>query len=160
MIHERSWVVSSLSHRHSTKGETMANTTEDVRQWVSDQDYAAFRCGYVDAMLWANAYGAGGESEDVSYQYRGPGHWWMYTPVDLTDADDFLRANHNMLLACSDDFDRHGCDFALTRNHHGLGFWDRGYGDAGKALTRAAHAYGEAFVWLDEDDNDNNDEED
>ena len=37
---------------------------------------------------------------------------------------------------------QHGGDFYLTRNRHGAGFWDRGYGDVGKQLTEAAKIYG------------------
>jgi hypothetical protein len=44
-----------------------------------------------------------------------------------------------------------GIDFWLTRNHHGAGFWDRGLGDLGDALTEIAHFYGEAYLWTGED---------
>ncbi len=40
-----------------------------------------------------------------------------------------------------------GHDLWLTRNHHGAGFWDRGYGDLGKRLTELAHGFGEAYVY-------------
>ena len=36
-----------------------------------------------------------------------------------------------------------GHDFWLTRNHHGAGFWDRGYGEAGERLTKASEDFGE-----------------
>lgn len=42
-----------------------------------------------------------------------------------------------------------GHDFYLTRNGHGAGFWDRGYGPRGDALTKAAHTFGSADVWFD-----------
>lgn len=42
-------------------------------------------------------------------------------------------------------------DFALTRNHHGAGFWDRGLGEHGHALTDAAHAAGAAELYLADD---------
>lgn len=42
-------------------------------------------------------------------------------------------------------------DFALTRNHHGAGFWDRGNGPAGDELTAAAHAYGETSPYIGDD---------
>lgn len=45
-----------------------------------------------------------------------------------------------------------GHDFWLTRNHHGAGFWDRGYPKAlGDALTKAAHAYGECDLYIGDD---------
>ena len=47
-----------------------------------------------------------------------------------------------------------GHDFALTRNHHGAGFWDRGLGDLGERLTEAAQSYGscDLIAYLDDDE--------
>jgi hypothetical protein len=40
-----------------------------------------------------------------------------------------------------------GHDFVLTANHHGAGFWDRGYGALGDRLTELTHGYNmEVFV--------------
>lgn len=44
-----------------------------------------------------------------------------------------------------------GHDFWFTRNHHGVGFWDRGLGDLGKRLTDASHPYGEVSVVVGDD---------
>jgi len=41
-----------------------------------------------------------------------------------------------------------GHDFWLTRNGHGAGFWDRGLGELGEALTKAAHEFGELDLYL------------
>ncbi len=40
-----------------------------------------------------------------------------------------------------------GQDLWLTRNRHGAGFWDRGYGPLGKHLTDLAHSLGEVSVY-------------
>lgn len=47
--------------------------------------------------------------------------------------------------------ERAGHDFWLTRNHHGVGFWDRDLGDVGEALTKAANAYGERNLYVGDD---------
>jgi hypothetical protein len=39
-----------------------------------------------------------------------------------------------------------GHDFSLTRNHHGAGFWDRGWGELGEALTEVAESFGGAAL--------------
>jgi hypothetical protein len=39
-----------------------------------------------------------------------------------------------------------GHDFSLTRNHHGAGFWDRGWGELGDELTDAAQSMGGAAL--------------
>lgn len=44
-----------------------------------------------------------------------------------------------------------GHDFWLTRNGHGTGFWDRGLGDKGDRLTKAAKVYGSVDLYPDAD---------
>ena len=44
-----------------------------------------------------------------------------------------------------------GHDISLTRNHHGAGFWDRGYGPLGERLTAFAHSLGEVSVYRNDD---------
>lgn len=65
-----------------------------------------------------------------------------------SDCRDFVASNIFDLLACGLDSEQCGHDFALTRNRHGAGFWDRKH--LGKtedaaldSLTKASHAYGE-----------------
>lgn len=41
-----------------------------------------------------------------------------------------------------------GHDFWLTRNGHGVGFWDRGMGQVGDDLTRACGTYGEVNLYV------------
>lgn len=45
-----------------------------------------------------------------------------------------------------------GHDFALTRNGHGAGFWDRGLGVVGDRLTDAAHSYGSSDLYVGDND--------
>jgi hypothetical protein len=45
-----------------------------------------------------------------------------------------------------------GHDFLLTRNRHGIGFWDRGAGEVREKLTEAAHKYLTRCVYLGDDD--------
>lgn len=47
--------------------------------------------------------------------------------------------------------DQNGHDYWLTRNHHGAGFWDRGYGEVGKRLTDAAEADGGIDLYVGDD---------
>lgn len=44
-----------------------------------------------------------------------------------------------------------GHDFWLTRNHHGAGFWDRGLGELGDALTDIAESYGSSDLYVGDD---------
>lgn len=49
------------------------------------------------------------------------------------------------------DESRAGHDFWLTRNGHGAGFWDRGLGPVGDALSDASHVWGSVDLYLGDD---------
>ncbi len=126
----------------------------------TDDQRAEFLAGYVTAILWVNAYRYDGDElvsdENATYAYVAPGTWYLNTGMSLTDAEDFLAENYDVLtyvIRTSTDatWSRHGHDFALTRNGHGAGFWDRGYDtDAANWLTCNAERYGEHNVITDD----------
>lgn len=114
----------------------------------------AFLSAYFDAVLWANV------SWDTATGEAPEG--FSSSDIVLTDeqkaelaidALDFLTANADDVASLDrfsfslDPFSRSGHDFALTRNGHGAGFWDRGYGDVGDRLTDASHAYGAIEIY-------------
>ena len=126
-----------------------------------------FMRGYVGAMLWANTFierpgEDESESEDVAYWYQSPGRWWEDTPVYLDDAETFWEAFGYVLLSLDyggrgeewSSAELAGHDFALTRNGHGAGFWDRGLGEMGDMLTDEAKAYGSHSVIIKVDEHD------
>jgi len=110
----------------------------------------AFRHGYAWVMLWQ-----AGATVALLGAYVSPGRWWEDVPVPTDDADDFLATYYDDLRRIAGAelalWERHGEDFALTRNRHGAGFWGRGYGEVGDRLTEAAHAFGEALVIVTDD---------
>lgn len=97
---------------------------------------------YLEAALWTNELDKDHSVDDFAQE-----------AVDqaVKDANDFIRSNQKDLDEASSDRARHGHDFWLTRNRHGAGFWDRGYGVFGDMLTDAAHAYGEVDVYVGRD---------
>src|SRR5579871_6212422 len=64
----------------------------------------------------------------------------------VKESNEFIMANREDLEKVGNE-EQHGHDFWLTRNGHGVGFWDRGYGEVGERLSEAADAYGEQHVW-------------
>lgn len=136
---------------------------------LTDGSIDAFCAGYARALLWADAYrdvpcdgtvelfgetvDAGmilERDEDATYAYVSPGRWWEGMGIDFADALYFLSENYWRLcdlVAIGADWEQHGHDFLLTRNHHGAGFWDRGYPESlSRPLTENAQAYGEHSV--------------
>jgi hypothetical protein len=99
----------------------------------------AFVRGYLEAALWSSVDCDSGESLDASYDI---GDLAPETVAEaIAECQDFRDANADDLAEAGDDA-QNGHDFWLTRNRHGAGFWDRGYGEVGERLTKAAHVYG------------------
>ena len=78
----------------------------------------------------------------------------------MEDCSAFQSDNDNLLAdwyeKCGETEERAGHDFWLTREHHGAGYWDRwssntNEGRIGDELTKAAHAYGEMYLYVGDD---------
>jgi hypothetical protein len=69
----------------------------------------------------------------------------------VADCEQFQAANESLLMQAGTS-EQNGHDYWLTRNHHGAGFWDRGYSkELGQALTDAAHNTGECDLYIGDD---------
>ena len=111
----------------------------------------AFTRGYLEAALWTS------DPDPRSGEWAERDGWAIANiePASLARAievcADFQAANRAALDEVSERFDvddsRHGHDFWLTRNRHGAGFWDRGYGTLGARLTDACRPYGDAYCY-------------
>ena len=113
------------------------------------QELDEFTKSYIECALWSST-DDDGESLD------------LYCADDIApetleqmreDCSDFQGNPEiaELLDAITGSADQNGHDFWLTRNHHGAGFWDRGYGEIGKKLTDAAHVYGEYTLYVGDD---------
>lgn len=104
---------------------------------------------YLEAALWSSI-GPDGEPLDRSFGVED------MTPETINkaieDSNKFITENRELLERHGNE-SQHGHDFWLTRNGHGAGFWDRGYGDDGDTLTAAAEAdeFGEEYIVVDDD---------
>lgn len=74
-------------------------------------------------------------------------HWEI-----VMDIVDFLKGNWEAISSLNLSADDMGHNFWLSRNGHGAGFWDRGWGDVGDALHAAAKVYGEYNLFVGCDD--------
>lgn len=127
--------------------------------------------GYVQAMLWANAVcdvedcedrAAGGDCKHVNDAMS------TFEVEDVRNPEQARREVEDMVLGNLRDFREYldaresrpedgsvashfGHDFALTRNGHGAGFWDRGLAELGDRLSAASKPYGKAHIFIDED---------
>lgn len=108
-----------------------------------------FTAAYLEVVLWLHTDENGDES-------NGSETFDDFAPAALAEAveecADFQKAyagtwREGHLLSDA----QAGHDFWLTRNGHGAGFWDRGIGAAGEALTRAAESAGSRVSYTGDD---------
>jgi len=103
-----------------------------------------FTDAYLEAAVWTDYAEHHGDSEAASL-----------SPEAIVQARiecEAFQAAHPATLASAGTPEQNGHDFWLTRNHHGAGFWDRGYHEAvSKRLTDAAHAAGSRSLYLGDD---------
>lgn len=107
-----------------------------------------FVAGYLECALWSSTdedgtpLDDGRDADDIA-------------PIAkrqmIRDCINFYAVNELMLAKAGTDT-QNGHDYWLTRNHHGAGFWDRGYATkVAKALTDAAHADGDCDLYVGDD---------
>jgi len=107
-----------------------------------------FTRGYITCALWSSIDDDGIPLDDsMSVDDIAP------ASLERMQADcaKFQRDNEHLLVQSSRPDDYKGHDFWLTRNRHGVGFWDRGDEELGEALTRAAHSFGEHSLYVGDD---------
>jgi hypothetical protein len=104
--------------------------------------FELFFQGYIEALLWSS------ESEDEPPMSFVDMHVNALAE-SAHECLEFMRQGRDLYKAhWSDDYAGH--DFALTRNHHGTGFWDRGFSNGDK-LTALAARFGEVTpLWGDD----------
>lgn len=113
-----------------------------------------FFIAYVTAALWSSNDDSG-EPLDANFSIDDIAAETLAQM--LNDCEAFQRDNATDLALVPDTgrewgIDaQNGHDFWLTRNGHGAGFWDRGYGELGERLTTAANACGNYDLYLGDD---------
>lgn len=67
----------------------------------------------------------------------------------VTDFVNYVESIHPGLIALlnltADDI---GHNFWLSRQGHGTGFWDRGWGEVGDTLHAAAKTFGKVYIYV------------
>ncbi len=111
-------------------------------------DLDKFTLAYIEALLWSST-DDDGDPLDSNYDVRAISDEAIDTIA--ADCEKFQKENWDLMVSVGNDLEQHGHDFFLTRNHHGVGFWERGYGDTGDQLTEKAHAYGESDPYVGDD---------
>lgn len=144
---------------------------DDAIAAMGDAYVQEFYAAYVECALWSESAGitvdddgtvTEAPDDDTSFQSHN------FDASDLTD--DAARETYNdcvafiagnvadlqEVAALPEQSGREsysagelaGHDFWLTRNGHGAGFWDRGYGAVGRRLSDACDPFGETHLYV------------
>jgi hypothetical protein len=118
---------------------------------MSGLECEAFADGYIEGVAWANVINEDWSDGNLEGEE-------LPSDVEETlrqDARDFLAGEHVEQFVRAAvrrqrgySFVSAGIDFALTRNGHGAGYWDRGLGCLGEALTQLAKPYGSRYLMV------------
>lgn len=123
----------------------------------TEEDLIEMTQHYLIAMLWSAPSGEELEEEseclDGLFEVDGLPVWIFLDA--RKECREFLdKALAFGLLEHADSFEQVGHDFWLTREHHGVGFWDRPeiYGEHKDTLADLAQSFGERYpiAWRDE----------
>lgn len=127
----------------TTKCKGLVSAKRVISRIINAERLTTFMQAYVDCLLWSSTDLEGTPLDSI------------YSPGDispegkeeiLTDCKDFLRQAAKLIGTSAEELSQAGHDFALTRNRHGAGFWDRGLGEVGQKLTDISHEYGEFSI--------------
>lgn len=113
---------------------------------IKDKQLRKFVISYVETLLWSE----GDQFGDYSYDdFTDTAKEEIISDCESMLYDETLQT---LLSGGLYTVETAGHDFALTRNDHGAGYWDRGLGDIGELLTKEAKAYGAMHVVVIEDE--------
>jgi len=103
---------------------------------------------YIIAALWSSTDDEGNPVDDnYSIDDLAP-----ETLLEMKEeCFEFVQYNLALIIESKQGEAQTGHDFWLTRNHHGVGFWDRGLGEVGHNLTVAACLTKERILFICDD---------
>jgi hypothetical protein len=122
---------------------------------VPQKELTPFMKAYITAALWstldhsADEDGRDGEHLDDNF---GVSDIALEAMEKIErDCNAFLERAEKFLEEAGVDAEQAGHDFWLTREGHGVGFWDRGLGELGDTLTKIAKSFGETYIEVGDD---------
>ena len=99
---------------------------------------------YIECALWSSS-----DDEGDNFDYYSVDDFDEKSLLKLANEyRDFLDMANGLIGESGLDMGQVGHDFWLTRNGHGAGFWDRGLGQIGRDLTKAAKSFGTQDLYI------------
>jgi hypothetical protein len=123
-----------------------------------------FIIGYEECAVWSSTHTPSEDADPIeidSLEWVSESYTIgeLFTPEALAtireDCEAFIANGLDDLLQVVEQpgysWANAGHDFWLTRNGHGAGFWDRGFGEIGERLSNLARPYGGLDLMVDEE---------
>lgn len=113
---------------------------------------------YREAALWSTTNDRHEDDNDEPENLQGTGFELAEATVQAMrrDCEEFLVANGDLIASAEREYgfgiEKVGYNFLMVRNRSGIGFCDRGMGEVGYQLDAAASEYGEANLYVGDDD--------
>lgn len=104
---------------------------------------------YIAALLWSSSGEGDNEFLDQSHGIEDFSEEGLEACV--VDCYKFYQRAWITLNTTVVSFEMIGHDLLLTRNGHGVGFWDRGLGKPGDELTEICKEFGEKDAYVGDD---------
>lgn len=102
---------------------------------------------YLECAAWSSIDEEGASMDHLSFSEAAK----TRMEKELNDFVEYCEENHPKELEEYDEDNtakQFAHDFWLTRNSHGAGFWDRGLGEIGDILTKAAKTFGACELYV------------
>lgn len=143
--------------------EACAQELADLIEYIEQADLRPeldeFTQGYIDCLLWSShdddLYERDGDDSSLEQLYYTVDDFSPEAMKEILEVcHDFQSADAELLekyVALGRPMDHAGHDFWLTRNGHGTGFWDRGFGEVGDKLAEMARPYGSCDIYVGDD---------
>ena len=122
---------------------------------ISNSELARVLAGYMECALWSSMDESdedGGDPMDASYSIGDiDGDARAEMEKDCRDFIEGIPMASLEAYLYRYGYEHFGHDFWLTRNGHGVGFWDRGLGELGDWLTEQCKPYGDVNLYVGDD---------
>ena len=116
---------------------------------VSDLDVTEMFRHYASCALWASHHD---DAEDQHFDGLGVDDISVETQAKMiSECRSFLEDNAKDVALSGQSLSQTGHDFFLSRCGHGAGFFDRGLGQVGTRLQKAARVWGDVNLYVGED---------
>lgn len=115
-------------------------------------NFETFLNAYLTCLVWSSS-----ATDDNGEEFESLEDFELSESLKIkasADCASFMKNADHLLAQVYKDkkgYSSAGHDFWLTRNHHGAGFWGRGFGFVGDALTDRAHEFKEQYVFIGDD---------